>query len=391
MIDNKTIRQVVINSKLFPCSGISYHEVTGSICNFKTDLAAPLKSCEVTVTPTQSGTGDPLPTNPRPLNSFSSLTVEHTGANICGGNALLSNCQNYLPTGTTDTVNKTFKFTSGTATDNGYSFASGIKFKANTTYTVILSVEKSNSNSALNMRIRYTDGTNLDFSMPESYEVDTKYTVIFTSNASKTILDVRKSSVSGGTTLYYEECGIFEGSLTESDFAPYTADPHTIALGSTVYGLTGDCMTGEFEETYKAVKFSSLNWTYQSNNTRFYTSDLANLIVKPETSGEKSDLLCDVYKTVSFSAFSNNNEIAVATSGNIFLRDTNYTTKEAFIEAMGDYYLCYPLATPSALSTDPVEVESFKGVNNIWCAQDNSNVAVEYRADIDLLISELGG
>ena len=138
-----------------------------------------------------------------------------------------------------------------------------------------------------------------------------------------------------------------------------------VSFGKSVYGLTGDITSGEFEETYKAVKISSLNWTYQANNTRFYTADLANLIAKPATSGEKSNLLCDVYKTVSFSAFSNSNEIAVATSGNIFLRDTNYTTKETFIESMGDYYLCYPLATPTALTTDPVTITTFTGEQTV--------------------------
>ena len=89
MIDNKTIRQVVINSKLFPCSGTSYHDVTGSICNFETDLAAPLKTCEVTVTPNQSA-GTPTPSNPLPITGHTGLNVVKCGANFMDAPTLYS-------------------------------------------------------------------------------------------------------------------------------------------------------------------------------------------------------------------------------------------------------------------------------------------------------------
>lgn len=52
-----------------------------------------------------------------------------------------------------------------------------------------------------------------------------------------------------------------------------------------------------------------------------------------------------------------------------------------------DYLL--PLATPIPFHTDPLILDTLEGVNNIWA--DTGDTAVEYRADIDLLIAELEG
>ena len=77
MIDNKTIRDHIILKKMFPGSINPYDTRTasGAIASFNTNYAAPLESCILEINPLQSGTGDPSPTNPRPITGFTGATV----------------------------------------------------------------------------------------------------------------------------------------------------------------------------------------------------------------------------------------------------------------------------------------------------------------------------
>ena len=55
---------------------------TGNPVTFETDLARPLKSLIANFLPIQSGTGDPSPTNIRPITGWTGLDVWHTEMNI---------------------------------------------------------------------------------------------------------------------------------------------------------------------------------------------------------------------------------------------------------------------------------------------------------------------
>ena len=339
----------------------------GTIATFNdgADLV-PLKSCEVTVTPSQSGTGDPSPTNPRPLNSFSSLTVEHTGANLW---------------------NEDWELGSLTASGTDYPSTARIRSKGYTeikeglTYFVFSSGETADIHfyDENKDHLSYVQRTNTTFTTPTG----AKY-IRFC------------MSVAYGTT-YNNNISINYPSTDTSYHAHVTPDPHTLALGSTVYGLTGDCVTGEFEETHGVIlDLSSLSWTYQSANSRFVSTSIASVVkAPPNNSTIIENALCEIYKVdisnnTASSAY--DNIIAVSSNGNIQIRDTSLNGDlDALSVRLNGKKFAYPLATPTALTIDPVEVESFKGVNNIWCTQDNSTAAVEYRADIDLLITELGG
>lgn len=55
---------------------------TGTTASFKTDMVVPLKECKISFSPTQEGTGDPSPTNVRPIKGLNRLDVRHTNRNI---------------------------------------------------------------------------------------------------------------------------------------------------------------------------------------------------------------------------------------------------------------------------------------------------------------------
>lgn len=53
---------------------------SGSIVTFNTDLSANLKECKIHFHPVQAGSGDPSPTNVRPITGFDGITVYHSGS-----------------------------------------------------------------------------------------------------------------------------------------------------------------------------------------------------------------------------------------------------------------------------------------------------------------------
>lgn len=52
------------------------------VIKFKTDMKAPLKECIVNFAPIQEGSGDPSPTNIRPIKGWNGITLNHTGINM---------------------------------------------------------------------------------------------------------------------------------------------------------------------------------------------------------------------------------------------------------------------------------------------------------------------
>lgn len=200
-----------------------------------------LKSWKTTINPIQAS-GTPSHENPLPITGRTQIVATRTGKNLLGGSKLLANAQAHLPNGVTDMENKTFTFSASDTPPEGTSFSQGITFKQNTRYTLIFIVKKNISGTGTNIRVRYTDGNNVNLSVTN---VGQKETIVYNTVSGKTIQDIRKYSGSNTTTLYYDECAVLEGVLTADDFAAYIGESKTINLGQNVFGGDLDIITGE--------------------------------------------------------------------------------------------------------------------------------------------------
>lgn len=139
--------------------------------------------------------------------------VESVGRNIFGGLALANKIKEGAPSSTLNEQNKTIEYYSYDVSKK--KFFKG--FKPNTQYTFILKGKSAEKFS--NLGVAYTDGTFV--SIPSFTTANTVETIRFVSNGSKSIASLDGNWSSGTTTLYYEECGIFEGSVLTEDFSPY--------------------------------------------------------------------------------------------------------------------------------------------------------------------------
>lgn len=57
--------------------------ISAETANFKTDMVSSLKECKIHFEPLQEGSGDPSPTNVRPIKGYSQVKLKHTGRNVC--------------------------------------------------------------------------------------------------------------------------------------------------------------------------------------------------------------------------------------------------------------------------------------------------------------------
>lgn len=152
-----------------------------------------------------------------------STQLTTTGANIFGGDALADRLVEVAQCSKDETA--------GTIIIPGSAIKDKViysDFKPNTRYSFILKVSVSGSASA-NLQIVYTDGTKKTLYYAEAIN-DGIATGVIVSESNKSIECLMGVHMSK-TTLYYNECGIFEGVIAEED-APKYFEPYTGGLPS---------------------------------------------------------------------------------------------------------------------------------------------------------------
>lgn len=236
-------RQIIANSP-----HLSHAE--GAVASFANGTDLPLKSLLVDIEPVQSGSGDPSPTNIRPIIGWDAAKVTRTGKNLLGGLPMAQAIVNAVGNATyskqvSDDTGDYVTIKASSYTNNKV-FTSGVKFKSNTQYTVILKVTRNivGTSVSSNISVRYTDGTYKIITFAESTGTEI-VTAAFVTDGAKTVKHIETSWGGGTSKIYYDECGIFGGVLTASDFVPYTGTSLNIQLGRTVYGGTLNVLTGE--------------------------------------------------------------------------------------------------------------------------------------------------
>lgn len=197
---------------------------------------------------------------------------------------------------------------------------------------------------------------------------------------------------SGGTDLYVcayststvthtgDKVMVISGTDTDvSTYEPYQAPTtYTADLGRAVLCGNANIITGSGIDNGVKIKLNSLTWSY--NNTSYsYGFFDAQYNITDMT--ENMNFACTEYvnRQNSRNALADG-EIGVynkATSTRrLVIRDDSCATLEAFLTKIADYYLAYESTTDTPFTFEPVKIDSFEGVNNIW--NDCGNTAVEY-------------
>lgn len=331
---------------------------TGEIASFDDggdDM--PMKSLVVNIEPVQSGTGDPSPTNIRPISGWDEVKLNRTGKNlvdVADGN-----------------VNETAKVTpyfilpKGTysyscdvmRTDGGYCRLS--LYKENN------AIAETSSNYSGNT---YARGT-LTFTLAE----DTSVALGLQFLTSYSVINYKNVQLELGSTA--------------TDYEPYQGSTKQISLPSTVYGGEVSVVDGNGTSTMGMVDLGTLNWGKDTvgDNWAFYASVPD---AKAYYYAENINILCEKYKAMQVTnQYVNDLTCFLKTNHQLFVIDKTYTDPADFKASLNGIHLCYELTTPTDLTTTPTEVKSLLGDNNVWA--DAGTVEVEYRADTTLAFNKL--
>ena len=351
---------------------------SGSIANFVDGADdVPIAEGVFNIVATQAGTGDPSPSNVRPISGFTGCNIVKAGKNLVVINAEKESRVNGTFTRTYSANNTvTFENTSVGSFYVIYGLIYISDFLVGQTFRLSAGQSSTSGN-----KIVFASGTTSTFSSYDDLRTQTytilasdvgKYLGVFIFNAS-------------GTPITYSNIQVEVGSTATGYETPvsniYNIDWTTEA--GTVYGGSLNLTTGvlTINRAIKALTANDNAWTYA--NGVFYSAS-----IYPVTYQDRYNVIfCSCYKPVyvTTSAEMNNNEIRCY-ANRLYIKDSRFTDIQSFIAGVAGQMVCYQLTTPITYQLSPVEIRTILGVNNIW-TDTNGDSAIQYRADIDLIIN----
>ena len=337
---------------------------SGEIASFSDGADdVPMKSLKVAIVPKQSGSGDPSPSNVRPITGTSTANVFVTGINVwdevweVGGIGT-----NGADTGNVDRIRS----------KNYIPVASG------TSYCI-----RANAGGG---RVCYYDASKTFISVDDGITFAPPTVFTTPSNCKY----VRFCTFANYGATYNNDISI-NYPATATAYEPYNGHTTPVPLGQTVYGGTVDVTTGVLTITEsEIVHLKNLNWLSNSQGTQkieIYTTS---------TNGVKangvSNVISNMFKNrtalveeaeYSIRGYAGNGYIAVGMPTSVVGDDDGAV---AWLNEH-DPIVVYELKTPATVQLTPAQVATLLGDNNV-CA-DCGAVEVEYRADPTLAYAEL--
>lgn len=156
-------------------------------------------------------------------------------------------------------------------------------------------------------------------------------------------------------------------------------DTHTIALPSTVYGGEVDAINGKLVVTHVCEELGSLTWNLGTGGASRFVANPTYTAKAPTEATIQADVISDIFKPVSAKTIyygTDDYEIAIHTNGAIWVRDTDYTDKDAFKTAMANHYIVYELETPIEIVLTPTTIKTKGGTETF--AVDANEMEMEY-------------
>ncbi len=353
----------------------------------------PLKSLKVNIVPKQSGSGDPSPSNVRPISGVDTVGVTRAGKNVGRISQELIDNDRYIDGITFHALSSTSVKITGTSTravymTSGYAIGSPyLRLLKKGTYTFSNGVKASGINGA------YITGFPMSGGAYQTLcnSIHEGQTATFTI-AEDFYINIQMV-IASGYTANDEVWFQLEEGTSATPYEPYEGESKSIPLGQTVYGGTLEAIEGNGTKTYWYKEFDG--GESSTGELGDYWGWVGDSVLTPWGVGyDSKDGVCSHFKygidTITG---------ADASSGWYFLIKKsalpNITSVAEFKSWVSSQKangtpltVCYKLKTPTeTFSTTPTQVKTLLGANNIW--SDSGTVEVEYRADTTLAYNEL--
>jgi len=346
---------------------------SGAIASFNTDLLAPLKSAKFEFLPVQEGSGDPSPTNVRPISGW-------TGCEVYRGYEYLSNVQ--------ITIGKTLNASGLETTEGGMAVTDYIPVEVGHTYTL-----KFTSTTA--------GRTRRIFGYSASKEPTSQLASVSWATVGNTF---SMNAEIPSDTSYIRAC-YYNNDIDKTLIEPSTVTTFPIdwtTEAGTIYGGYVDLVSGEVVAEWYKVVADGVN--VKANSSYMTDNYIAAGIVYLNPNGMSSttakyanNVLCNIMPVYSQYYLNNHRDevsypYASATqAGQQYIvfhlanradypEVTDATSCKNFVNAWLQEHpatLVYELRTPITYQIDPTILKTLHGTNNIW-SNANDNTTVQY-------------
>ena len=348
----------------------------------------PVKDLTVSIDPVQAGSGDPSPSNVRPITGWTGCNVTRVRKNlyditknIAANNAVVTISDNAL-----HIVGDGSK-----AYQNSSVPPRNMKYKAGHTYYVKFKIEQ---NAAFTTYTRFVFRTLQNVvSLSRSILLNSgiyEYSGVFTLDQDCYATFIMENNANVATDVIFYDIMISE---VDAPFEPFVGTAYPIAFpaeAGTVYGGTLDVTAGSLTVTHECREYDGSEdeeWSKNPTNPYFY------LVLEAKDYIAAGSALSNIYPKVSMSQVQLNIGFNLANAGDttrLYIRPEGYADMTvAQFRAMLDnqtFQVLYQLAAPVTYQLTPIEVTTLLGLNNIFA--DTGAVSVTYRADTKLYIDK---
>ena len=326
------------NEELLFLSGASgggvEHTSINNPATFTTDLAKPLRRLVIPFAPVQSGSGDPSPSNVRPITGFTGLNICRTGKNLYDGQfpSLSSN------------IYYRYYFV-GNATVTG---SSNVPLSAQGYGNIFLLPGKVNSGVS-------TGGNNITDGVSRTVNpVDGWVTVAYRNNYDVNPADYNVQIEVGATATAYE---------------PYSGTTIPVSWqteAGTVYGGELDALTGVLTVEYAIESGKWSEFTLRASDENYERRN-KNYSQSFDASGGGKNAICNVGKKSWTDAL---------TSSHFYVGGSLQVILPVGTSEDLEIVICCQLATPYTVQLDPVTLSTLVGENVIWTDTNGDNTIV---------------
>ena len=322
-------------------------------------LGKPLTAWSVDVLPYQEGTGDPSPSNVRPIHGTDKLTITTAGKNLfdpvnysaylqsdgtyLAKAALFASILNAIPS---ECIGKRCVFSAWIdLRDSGN--LTWAQVRANVNGVAVGGTIIQNGTSRISV-------------------------VAFTPTSANDTIALTYGS-NGGNNMVVSSLQLEFGS-TATPYTPYLAPSQTVlTLPSTVYTATIGSDGGE--SRWGEVDLGTLSWMFFNieGHYRFVAYPQG---IKSFDSNLPANILCSSYAVDTANHVYNDvTDKRIASGGGVLLvYDSDYSSADDFKTAMSGVQLVYELATPTTFAVPSVTIPTPKGTATTWATAEDGSV-----------------
>ena len=327
--------------------GTAVEEQTTTTGQFTTKTGGKLESCIVAFEPVQSGSGDPSPSNVRPITGHSSVEVWEHGKNM------------YSDGDVTKNANVTYAIKNLTnPLPSGTYIISALIETTGTPPSIRLSFRTENDSAIFTENIPYSSGNR------------TSLVVNLTEPAYKIRFYGKNDGSQTDYAVTFKNIQIEKGSRA-TDYEPYQGQDVTVALGDTYYGGTLDVVSGVLTVDKASVDLGNLSWTYYTGGTNpIFQASVTGAKIYTESVMPNALSECYVARATAsrsnFASNANNGEFSFQNNYvTLLIRNTSYSDADVFKTAMTGLKLVYELATPLTIQLTPQQINTLIGENHL--------------------------